>query len=163
MTDGDVRYHFNSWNAPSTSSVQTKGSDFHISLNNRRARSASLEMNRLRAVKHPVSFCTSLMQIGGCIASMVLIFSGLASILQCKTRKPSSFLAVTQNTHLSRFIFVRFEHNLSKTMVRLSSKDACILILTMISSTYTSIKSLLSSPNVLFMACTKVGRSFLRL
>jgi hypothetical protein len=56
MIDNDVRYYFSSCNASSTSSVQTKGPDFHSSLKNGRACSASLEINRLSTVKHPVSF-----------------------------------------------------------------------------------------------------------
>jgi hypothetical protein len=52
--------------------------------------------------------------------------------------------------------------NLSKTWPRLSNKDACDFILTMMSSTYTSIKSLMRPPNVLCIAHTKVGRAFLR-
>jgi hypothetical protein len=75
-----VRYLLSSWNASSASLVQAKGPNFHISLKNRRARSASLEINRLSVVKHPVSFCMSLMRAGGRIASIVLIFSELASI-----------------------------------------------------------------------------------
>jgi hypothetical protein len=143
-------------------SVQTNGPDFYKSLKNGRARSASLEMNRLSAAKHPVSFCTSLMRVGGRIASIVLIFIGLASIPRCETRKPSNLPTVTPNTHLSGFSLVWVAHNLSKIRARLSNRDACDLILTMMSSAYTSTKSLIRSPNLLCMAHTKVGRAFLR-
>jgi hypothetical protein len=63
-TGGGVRYLLSSWNASSTSLVHMKGPDFCSSLKNRRARSANLEINRLSAAKHPVSFCTSLMWVG---------------------------------------------------------------------------------------------------
>jgi hypothetical protein len=82
ITDDDVRYRLSSWNASSFSSVQTKGLDLRKSLKNGRARSASLEINRLSLAKQPMSFYTSLMQAGGHIASIVLIFSGFASIPQ---------------------------------------------------------------------------------
>jgi hypothetical protein len=56
-----------------------------------------------------------LMRAGGRTTSIALIFSGLASIRQCKTRKPCSFLVETPNTHLSGFNIVHIECNLSKT------------------------------------------------
>jgi hypothetical protein len=80
ITDSDVRCRLSSWNSSSASSVQMKGSDLCKSLKNRRAHSASLEINRLSAAKQPVSFYTSLMRAGVCIALIVLIFSGFASI-----------------------------------------------------------------------------------
>jgi hypothetical protein len=80
MIGGEVRYLLSSWNASSASLVQTNGPDFHRSLKNRRARSTSLEINWLSMAKHPVSFYTSLMRAGGRIASIILIFSELASI-----------------------------------------------------------------------------------
>jgi hypothetical protein len=138
-----------------------KGLDFRKKLKNGRARSVSLEVNRLIIAKHPMSFCASLMQAGGCIASIIIIFSGLASIPRYETRKPSSLPTVTPNTHLSGFRFVHVECNLLKTKARFSNRDALYLILTTMSSAYTSIKSLMRSPNVLCMAHTNVGRSFL--
>jgi hypothetical protein len=162
MIDSDVRYRLSSWNATSASSVHMKGPDFRRNLKNGRARSSSLEINWLSVTNHLMSFCTSLMRAGGRIASIVLIFSGLASILRYEIRKQSSLPAITPKTHLSGFSFVCVERNLSKTKVRLSNRDEHDLILTMMSSTYTSTKSLIRSPNILYMACTKVGRAFLR-
>jgi hypothetical protein len=135
MIDGDVRYHLSSWNASSASSVQTKVLNFRRSLKNRRAHSANLEINYLSAAKHPMSFCTSLMRVRGHIASIVFIFSRLASVPWYETGKPCSLSAVTPKTHLSRFNFVHIERNLSKTKARLYNKDACDLILTMMLST----------------------------
>jgi hypothetical protein len=135
------------------------GPDFRKSLKNRRARSTSLEINQLSVPKQHVSFCTSLTWAGCRIASIILIFSGLASIPRCETRKPSSLPAMTPNIHLFGFILVRVAHNLSKTKVRLSNRDACDLIFTTMSLTYTYTKSLIRSPNVLCMTRTKVGRA----
>jgi hypothetical protein len=151
-----------SWNSSSTSSVQMKGLHFRRSLKIGRARSASLAINRLSAAKHLVSFCTSLMRAGGHTASIVMIFSGLASILRYETRKPRTLPVVTSNTHLSGFSLVRVRCNLSKTRARLSNRDTHDLTLKTMSSTYTSTKSLIRLPNVLCMARTKVGRAFLR-
>jgi hypothetical protein len=58
------------------------------------------------------------------MASIVLIFSGLASIPWHKTKKPRSLPAVTPNTHFFRFSLVQVRCNLSKTRARLSSRDA---------------------------------------
>jgi hypothetical protein len=80
MIGSDIRYCFSSWNASSSFSVQTKGLDFHSSLKNGRARSASLEIKWLSTANHPVSFWTSLMRAGGRITSIALIFSGLTPI-----------------------------------------------------------------------------------
>jgi hypothetical protein len=41
-------------------------------------RSPSFEINLFKAAIHPVSFCTSLMEVGSFILVMVEIFSGLA-------------------------------------------------------------------------------------
>jgi hypothetical protein len=57
-------------------------------------RSPSLEMSLFKAAMHPVSFCTSLMQVGAFMLVMVEIFSGLALIPQWLMMKPSSFLEV---------------------------------------------------------------------
>jgi hypothetical protein len=149
-------------NASSAFLVQTKGLDFRNSLKNGRARSASLVINRLSTAKHLVSFWTSFMRAGSHISSIALIFSGLALIPRCETRKPSNFSAETPNTHLSGFNIMCIECNLSKTMVRLSSRDECDLILMIMSSTYTSTKFLIRSLNVLSITHTKVGRTFLR-
>jgi hypothetical protein len=73
----------------------------------------------------------------------------LASIPQFETKKPSSFLAEITNTHLLGFSFVHVECTRLKTKARLSNKDVHDLILTMMSSTYTSIMSLMRPPNVL--------------
>jgi hypothetical protein len=80
MISGDGRYRLSSWNASSASSIQMKGLDFLRNMKNGRARLANLEINRLSVTKQPVRFYTSLMRVGGRIVSIVLIFSGLASV-----------------------------------------------------------------------------------
>jgi hypothetical protein len=57
-------------------------------------------MNLFKAAMHPVSFCTSLMQVGDFILVMAEIFSGLASMPQWLMMKPSSFPEGTPKTHL---------------------------------------------------------------
>jgi hypothetical protein len=79
---------------------------------------------------------------------IALIFSRLASIPYCKTRKTSSFPAQTPNTHLSWLNNVFIECILSKNRARMSNRDEYDLILTMMSSAYTSTKSLIRSLNV---------------
>jgi hypothetical protein len=44
MIGGNMRYRWSSWKTSYASSTQTKGLDFHISLKNGRARSASYEL-----------------------------------------------------------------------------------------------------------------------
>jgi hypothetical protein len=49
---------------------------------------------------HPMSFCTSLMQVGAFILVMAEIFLGLASMPRWLMMKPSSFPEGTPKTHL---------------------------------------------------------------
>jgi hypothetical protein len=57
-------------------------------------------MNLFRAAMHPVSFYTSLMQVGACKLVMAEIFSGMASMPRWLMMKPSSFPEGTPKTHL---------------------------------------------------------------
>jgi hypothetical protein len=57
-------------------------------------------MNLFKVTIHPVSFCTSLMQVGAFILVMAEIFSGLASMSRWLMMKPSSFPGGTPKTHL---------------------------------------------------------------
>jgi hypothetical protein len=110
----EARCCFNSWKACSTSSVQANGPDFCRSLKKGSALSANLEMKRLRAASDPVSFWMSLIWAGGLITSIVLIFSGLASMLRYETRNPSNFLVETPKMHFSGFSLVRVARSLRK-------------------------------------------------
>jgi hypothetical protein len=56
-------------------------------------------MNLFKAAMHPVSFCTSLMQVGAFILVMEEIFSGLASMPRWLMMMPSSFPEGTLKTH----------------------------------------------------------------
>jgi hypothetical protein len=57
-------------------------------------------MNLFRAAMHPVSFCTSLMQVGAFMLVMAEILSGLASMPRWLMMKPSSFPKGTPKMHL---------------------------------------------------------------
>jgi hypothetical protein len=57
-------------------------------------------MNLFKAAMHPVSFWTSLMQVGSLILVMAEIFSGLVSMPLWLMVKPSSFPDGTPKTHL---------------------------------------------------------------
>jgi hypothetical protein len=62
-------------------------------------------MNLFKAAMHPVSFCTSLMQVGAFILVIEEIFSGLASMPRWLMMKPSSFAEVTPKMHLVGLTF----------------------------------------------------------
>jgi hypothetical protein len=57
-------------------------------------------MNLFRAAMHPVSFCTFLIVARASISVMAMIFTGLASIPQLLTMKPSNFPDGPPKTHL---------------------------------------------------------------
>jgi hypothetical protein len=57
-------------------------------------------MNFFRAAIHPVSFCTSLMQVGAFMLVMAEIFLGLASMPRWLMMKLSSFLKGMPKMHL---------------------------------------------------------------
>jgi hypothetical protein len=65
-------------------------------------------MNLFKAAMHPVSFWTSLMQVGALILVMAEIFSGLASMPWWLMMKVSSFPDGTPKTHLFRLSFQRY-------------------------------------------------------
>ena len=77
---GLARYLLRSVKAASASGVHLKGPDFFISLKKGSVFSPDLEMKHPRAAMHLVSRCMSLSHSGGCISSMALILSGLASM-----------------------------------------------------------------------------------
>jgi hypothetical protein len=57
-------------------------------------------MNLFKAAMHPVTFCTSLMQVRAFMFVMVEIFSGLASMPRWLMMKMNSFAKGTPKTHL---------------------------------------------------------------
>jgi hypothetical protein len=79
---------------------------------------------------------------------------------QSLDRREADFPAETPKTHLSGFSFVRVARSLSKTRVKSSTKVNPLLVLTTMSSTYTSTLSLIRSPKVLLIAHTNVGKAF---
>ena len=84
--------------ASAASVVHSNLSCHFRSLKKGNPRSPSLDKNRFKVAKQPVSFWTSLMVAGASIAMMALIFSGLASIPQLLTMNPSSFPEGTPKT-----------------------------------------------------------------
>jgi hypothetical protein len=64
-------------------------------------------MNLFKAAMHPVSFCTSLRQVGAFILVMEEIFSGLASMPRWLMMKPSSFPDGMLETHFFGLSFQR--------------------------------------------------------
>jgi hypothetical protein len=73
-------------------------------------------MNLFKAAMHPVSFCTSLMQVGALILVMAEIFSGLASMSRWLMMKPSSFPDGTPKTHLFELSFQRYSAGMRKSL-----------------------------------------------
>src|SRR5205809_6514620 len=62
-------------------------------------------MKWLSAAMQPVSFCTSFKVVGEFILNLSLSFSGLASMPQYDTMKPSNFPDGTPKTHFPGFNF----------------------------------------------------------
>src|SRR5664279_1269369 len=82
--------------------------------------------------------CMALRRRGGCISSMALILSGLASMPQCESKNPRSLPEGTPKTHLVglslMFTLRRFAKVSSRSVMRVCSSRT----LTMMSSTYAS-------------------------
>jgi hypothetical protein len=92
-------------------------------------------MNLFRAVMHPVTFCTSLMDVGAFMLVMAEIFSGLASMPRWLMMKPSSLPDGTPKTHLFRLSFQRYSRKDAKVSSRLAMSVSEFLVLTTTSST----------------------------
>jgi hypothetical protein len=92
-------------------------------------------MNLFKAAMNPVSFWTSLMQVGALILVMAEIFSGLASMPQWLMMKPSSFPDGTPKTHLFGLSFQRYSRKDAKVSSRSAMSVSEFLVLTTMSST----------------------------
>jgi hypothetical protein len=90
-------------------------------------------MDLFKAAMHPVSFCTSLMQVGAFISVMAEIFSGLASMPRWLMMKPSSFPEGTQKMQLFGLSFHWYFRRDAK--VKIGDKRVGVRILTTTSST----------------------------
>jgi hypothetical protein len=75
-------------------------------------------MNLFKDAMHPVSFFTSLMQVGAFMLVMVEIFLGLASMSRWLMMKPSSFPEGTPKMHL-----LGLSYWYSHTYVKVSSRS----------------------------------------
>jgi hypothetical protein len=91
-------------------------------------------MNLFKAAMDPVSFCTSLMQVGAFILVMAEIFSGLASMPRWLMMKPSSFPDGTLKTHLFGLSFQWYSHRDAKVSSRSVMSMSEFLVLTTTSS-----------------------------
>jgi hypothetical protein len=87
-------------------------------------------MNLFRAAMHPVSFWTSLMDMGAFMLVMVEIFSGLASMPRWLMMKPSSLPEGTPKTHLFGLSFQRYSRRDAKVSSRSSMRVLDFLVLT---------------------------------
>jgi hypothetical protein len=92
-------------------------------------------MNLFKASMHPVSFCTSLMQVGAFILVIVEIFSGLASMPRWLMMKPSSFPEGTPKTYLFGLSFHWYSRRDAKVSSRSVMSVSEFLVLTTTSST----------------------------
>jgi hypothetical protein len=101
---GVVRYCLSSSMASCASLVYWNLSCFLRSLKKESPLMPSLEMNLLKAVMHPMSFCTSWRHLGGFIFMIANIFSGLGSIPRWETIYPTNFLEVCQ-MYTSQVVF----------------------------------------------------------
>jgi hypothetical protein len=84
---------------------------------------------------HPVSFWTSLMQLGALMLVMAEIFSGLASMSRWLMMKLSSFPDSTPKTHLFGLSFQRYSRKDAKVSSRSTMSVSEFLVLTTMSST----------------------------
>jgi hypothetical protein len=100
-----------------------------------RPSSPSFEINLFKAAMHPVSFWTSLMQVGALMLVMAEIFSGLASMPRWLMMKPSSLPDGTPKTHLFGFSFQRYSRSDAKVSSRSAMSLSEFLVLTTTSST----------------------------
>ena len=100
--------------------------------------SVAFETNLFRAATFLVRDCTSLTIFGEDISRIALTFSGFASIPLCDTMNPRNFPEETPNAHLDRFNFMLYYMSVLNVSLRLSKWSSFSLLLTSISSTYTS-------------------------
>jgi hypothetical protein len=84
---------------------------------------------------HPVSFWTSLMDMGAFMLVMAEIFSGLASMPWWLMMKPSSSPESTPKMHLFRLSFQWYSHRDAKVSSRSSMRVLEFLVVTTTSST----------------------------
>jgi hypothetical protein len=84
--------------------------------------SPRFEINLFRAAMHPVSFWTSLMDVGAFMLVMAEIFSGLASMLRWLMMKPSSLPEGTPKMHLFGLSFQQYSRRDAKVSSRSSKR-----------------------------------------
>lgn len=87
---------------------------FLSNLNNSKHLLVDLDMKRLSATILPVSVCIALIELGGCISIIVLIFSGFTFIPFWDTINLKNLPVVNPNIHFLGLSFTPNFHNMSK-------------------------------------------------
>src|SRR6185312_10293498 len=85
------RWFLSAWRASLCSGPHSNLFALRRTLKNGRLRSAERGINLFRAAIRPVSFCTSLMDLGSSMFQRAFTLSGFASIPLVDTRHPSTF------------------------------------------------------------------------
>jgi len=100
--------------------------------------SVVFETNLLRATTRPVRLCTSLTFFGDSMLSIAWILSRFALVPHYETMKPRNFFDETPKGHLLGFSFMLYCLSMSKVSWRSSRCSVSFVLLTSMSSTYTS-------------------------
>jgi len=103
---GFIKYSFNLRKGSLHSSLQVNA--FLKILKKGRHLLVDREMNRFKAVILPVSCCSCLIVLGGCISRTSFIFSGLAYMPLYDTMNPNNFPYETPEAHLVVFNFILY-------------------------------------------------------
>jgi hypothetical protein len=95
-------------------------------------------MKRLKAARHPSTFCTPLRSRIGPIRSRAATFSGLASMPHWEMMYPRSMPRGTPKTHFSGFSLTPLARRQPNAMLRSPTRSSAFLVFTTMSSTYAS-------------------------
>ena len=145
---GLLRYRLSSWKNASRSSVQAKAW-FNV-LKKGGHLSVALETNLLRAAILLVSFWTFLTVLGYVMLNMACTFFGFASIPLWDIMNLKNFLEDTSKAHLLGFNFIWYCQRVANVSFRSSKWTSSSLLLTSMSSIYTSIFLPICLLNILF-------------
>ena len=107
-------------------------------LKNGKHLSVAFETNLLRSATHLVRLSTSLIFFGNSMFRISWILSRFASIPLYETIKPRNFLDATPKAHLLGSSFILYRLSILKVSWRSSMCYVSLVLLTSMSSTYTS-------------------------
>ena len=125
--------------------------------------SVAFEMNLLKATTLPMRDCISLIIFGEDISRMALTFLGFSSIHFFDTMKLRNFYKETPKAHLDEFNFMLYCLNVLNVSLRSSRWSFSFLLLTSISSTYTSMFLPIYLLNIWFTNLWYVAPMFFKL